>query len=326
MGYPIKGMDFTCYNGLHFQKLGFLLDRVITVDPMAQPNWIGDLVAFVDSKNITDGQAAIINVGEFSLVYNRAKSYDAQTHRHQDKVLIHKQHLDQANPLATDFVAALDAYTTLFNQTAYYGIGQNLYIKVCDIHQNPDRMKLGIGTDLMTLCDKVANTMSPSNQRPSQGAPSIAPSQQPLENSVSSSTIAPGFAIQVPIYEKYSSNAFQRAPGTKCDDYFNVQMYISSELGHQSCTWVSDHLLDAFNNTHTIQEALCQPTSNVYHFCEETCGKCRDNCVDEPNVFFSYLDQVHTCSWLRERQNLWTLACSRTEVNSLCRETCETCL
>ena len=76
------------------------------------------------------------------------------------------------------------------------------------------------------------------------------------------------------------------------------------------------------------QPTLCDPShpSAAYDICEETCGKCTDNCEDEPTGRFFVNGVGRNCEWLMIRPQFWGELCvPENDAWDVCMETCNNC-
>ena len=88
-----------------------------------------------------------------------------------------------------------------------------------------------------------------------------------------------------------------------CDDFLDRNFLIGQGRAARDCIWLQDQPV-------TIQKLYCVPGSDAYDVCEETCGKCVDQCSDETNAAFlifmedaygdSSVPEIRGCSWLRD--------------------------
>jgi hypothetical protein len=73
---------------------------------------------------------------------------------------------------------------------------------------------------------------------------------------------------------------------------------------------------------------LCLPSdpSGAYDICEETCGKCVDNCTEDSNAKFDVDGSIRDCGWLNLRNDMQDLLCVEGSLPyTLCPETCNVC-
>jgi hypothetical protein len=104
-----------------------------------------------------------------------------------------------------------------------------------------------------------------------------------------------------------------------CDDDKNLPFWVEALQQAQKCVWLAARP--------EYQATLCQPTdpSGAYSICEETCGKCHDNCEDTSGTF-AVNDDVRDCLWLSLRtQYQGDLCVQGSPAFSICPETCDAC-
>jgi hypothetical protein len=78
-----------------------------------------------------------------------------------------------------------------------------------------------------------------------------------------------------------------------CDDLQDVTFAVSSLNNTlKTCDWLAD------KNRASYRTEMCVETHVAFYMCEETCGKCTDNCFDElgdfPNLFVA--SKMMTCA------------------------------
>ena len=106
-----------------------------------------------------------------------------------------------------------------------------------------------------------------------------------------------------------------------CDDNKETTFFVDNIRMYQHCDWLA-------RNINSWGDKLCVPGHKAYDVCEETCGKCRDDCEDTPNVTF-YVNDVQghqDCEWLSSRSH-WQKRLCREEhdAHRLCPESCDVC-
>jgi hypothetical protein len=176
------------------------------------------------------------------------------------------------------------------------------------------------GSDAWIFCPETCNSCiqpsaSPSNV-PTTATPTSAPvpTLRPLPSSPPSVSKAPSMSIHPTI-------------DATCDDLQDVTFAVASLNDTlKTCDWLAD------KNRVTYRVELCVPSNVAYHMCEETCGKCTDNCVDAEMGEFPNLDvssKMMTCSDLAkqgERQRARYCDQGKSPLaEQLCKETCNTC-
>jgi hypothetical protein len=105
-----------------------------------------------------------------------------------------------------------------------------------------------------------------------------------------------------------------------CDDDKQKTIWIDDVQKYQTCVWLQTRP--------EYQDKLCNVNhpSGAFHICEETCGKCLDNCIDTSKSFL-YQGRVRDCLWLSLRPSIQKKVCE--EVGNaaafVCPETCDKC-
>merc|ERR1712032_406513 len=88
----------------------------------------------------------------------------------------------------------------------------------------------------------------------------------------------------------------------------------------QRCVWLKSRASE--------RAVYCQPdhSSGAYNLCEETCGKCRDDCNDT-NGRFTYQEVERDCEWLSLRPAVMDVVCQQgfSANDVVCPETCDEC-
>jgi hypothetical protein len=111
-----------------------------------------------------------------------------------------------------------------------------------------------------------------------------------------------------------------------CDDLQDVTFAVASlNDALKTCDWLAD------KTRATYRAELCVPSNVAYHMCEETCGKCTNNCFDELGAFLN-LDvssNMMTCADLAkqgDRQRARYCDEGKSPLaEQLCKETCNSC-
>lgn len=105
-----------------------------------------------------------------------------------------------------------------------------------------------------------------------------------------------------------------------CDDSATGTFLVDAVRGRKNCNWLSKNLI--------WHSRMCVPEQRAFHLCEETCRKCTDRCVDDEDATF-YVNRnqgIRDCKWLSTRPaHRANLCVEGNRVNTLCRETCDTC-
>jgi len=116
----------------------------------------------------------------------------------------------------------------------------------------------------------------------------------------------------------YSPPVPEYKPG--CDDSFTETFEVKGLSGRKDCIWLKKN-----PNWHF---KVCIPEHAGYHLCEETCRKCTDGCFDDEDATF-YVNKkngIKDCKWLSTAPaHRETLCSNGSRVNTLCRETCDSC-
>jgi hypothetical protein len=313
MGKGEPGVGKVCFNGLHANHLEWMTDKTARVDGMVRETRI-ELISFVDYDLGLDGQAVILIIGPFYLTWNLKKGFNKETLELEDEVLIVRRESRSPDSVATNLVASLHpnktGTPTLFTEEGFFSSGDSLTIEVCDVHfataDRPDSITVAVGTEA-TPCTPALSAMPSMSMTM---APSLAPVRRPA-------------GVTIPIYEK-ESNTFSMN-SSACEDSLDIKFFMNDTLGHQRCSWLRQNRNGMHDATRTNKEAFCVESHDAYHFCEEECGKCTDDCNDDPAVVFQLAGSEVNCDWLSGRPYLWTLACNHEEIALFCKETCETC-
>jgi hypothetical protein len=312
MGKGEPGVEKVCFNGLHANHLEWMTDKTVRVDGMAQETRI-ELISYVDYDVGFDEQAVILIVEPFYLTYNLKKGFNSETLEFEDEVLIVRREFRSADSIATNLVAHLHPNkTSLFTEEAFFTSGESLTIEVCEVKvatpSRPDSIIVAVGTEA-NPCTPVPSAMPSVSTAPT---PAPAPPVQ-----------RPAGAI-IPIYSKESNNFIVDA--SACEDSLNVMFFMNDTLGRQRCSWLRQNRNGMHDRYRTNKEAFCVESHDAYHFCEEECGKCTDDCNDDSIATFMLAGSKVNCEWLSTRPFLWTLGCKHEEISFFCKETCETCL
>ena len=106
-----------------------------------------------------------------------------------------------------------------------------------------------------------------------------------------------------------------------CDDNQDVEFYVTEGLVSKHCGWLS-------RNFEKWGETLCVPGHAAYELCEETCGKCADDCHDDDSALFFVNNKQgeRDCKWLSERPPWQENLCHEDhDAYRLCPESCDVC-
>jgi hypothetical protein len=106
-----------------------------------------------------------------------------------------------------------------------------------------------------------------------------------------------------------------------CDDLVDVTITVDALLGDKTCQWLAARKV--------YQEILCVESHLAYHICEETCGKCSDDCIDLSGTFPDHFKKGadRNCRWLADRGiSERRVYCEVGEpAHDICLETCHIC-
>jgi hypothetical protein len=312
MGKGEPGVEKVCFNGLHANHLEWMTDKTVFVDGMVQATRI-ELISYVDYDVGIDEQAVILVVHPFYLTYNVKKGFNSETLEFEDEVLIVRREFRSADSIATNLVAHLHPdKTSLFTEEAFFTSGESLNIEVCEVKlaapSRPASIIVAVGTEANPC------TLAPSAMPSVSTAPTPAPAP-PVQRPP---------AATIPIYSKESNNFV--VDESACEDSLNVMFFMNETLGRQRCSWLRKNRNGMHDRYRTNKEAFCVESHDAYHFCEEECGKCTDDCNDDSIAAFMLAGSEVNCEWLSIRPFLWTLGCKHEEISFFCKETCETCL
>lgn len=194
------------------------------------------------------------------------------------------------------------------------------------------------GSEAALVCPETCNScdgrtavpVPPSLPPPPSPAPTVAPTAAPTTAQTPAPTILQTPA-PTPVPTPFPTVAQNPAPTPAntvatsppatagCDDDFSQTFRVESINQQQGCLWLADRLL--------FQLLLCRPDdpSGAYSICEETCGKCTDECVDT-NGTFMVNNIARDCEWLILRPGQQATLCAMgSAVRSICPETCNEC-
>ena len=86
IGYEQATSPQKCFNGQKFWAFNWFPNNKKIVDPIADGEWRGKLIAFVD-VGLTQSPV-VLRVGDLYVVYNRAKKYNYQVNEMADMVTV----------------------------------------------------------------------------------------------------------------------------------------------------------------------------------------------------------------------------------------------
>ena len=103
-----------------------------------------------------------------------------------------------------------------------------------------------------------------------------------------------------------------------CDDS-RFGTFPTDTEGNKTCIWLAARPVE--------QLIYCQPSEPAYYVCEETCGRCKDNCFDSTGTF-NYNGVERGCLWLSLRTFVQDIVCKpgSPAYDTICPETCNACL
>jgi hypothetical protein len=321
MGKGEPGVEKVCFNGLHANYLEWMTDKTTRVDAMVGETRI-EMISFVDYDRAFEGQVAILIVEPYYLTYNLKKGFNSETLELEDEVLIVQREGNIPDSIATNLIASLHpTKNVFFTREAFFSSGENLVIEVCEVFQSET---VGDAPDSITLA--VGTIPTPCQPQPS-AAPSVTVSSAPsvaMSSAPSPTPITRPKGWYIPIYDKESTH-FLGNDDTACEDSLDITFYMNDTLGHQRCSWLRRNLNGMHDANRSNKEAFCVESENAFYFCEETCGKCTDDCNDNSTATFQLAGSYTNCEWLSGKPFLWTLACKHRDVWEVCRDTCDCC-
>jgi len=106
-----------------------------------------------------------------------------------------------------------------------------------------------------------------------------------------------------------------------CDDDTQATFLVEEIGDYRPCRWLA-------RNFDKWADKVCVSGHEAFDLCEETCGKCEDDCEDTPSITFYVSDEEgeHDCEWLSTRPPWQKRLCSEGhDAYTLCREACHVC-
>ena len=104
-------------------------------------------------------------------------------------------------------------------------------------------------------------------------------------------------------------------PTSVCDDHPSRTFYVEDIQASKDCVWLRDRP--------ELWGALCHQGSEAYTICEETCGRCVDQCHDDAQAEFEIDGRKRNCEWLSIRPNAQEEVCVDGHAAwDICEETC----
>jgi hypothetical protein len=170
VSYLQKDGPQECFNGLNNWQLDWFVNHQVTVDPVANGPWGGNLAAFVDYTDIANGDYAIINVLDLYIQYNMAKKYNYQVKENANQVTVVKS--GGSSDAVSAMLVGLDMESPSFT---YSNQGVSIIIQVCEpgSYGDVDYMRMSVHTiDQTSVCDLAVPTLPPpTSQLTPQPAP-----------------------------------------------------------------------------------------------------------------------------------------------------------
>ena len=101
-------------------------------------------------------------------------------------------------------------------------------------------------------------------------------------------------------------------------DFSRFGTFPTNSQGNKTCIWLAARPDE--------QQIYCQPSQAAYYVCEETCGRCKDNCCDSTGTF-NYQGVERGCLWLSLRTFVQDIVCKpgNPAYDTVCPETCNAC-
>lgn len=187
----------------------------------------------------------------------------------------------------------------------YSGLQQNLTLGV---------EYEGYGTRYLDILREMTTPGTPAaSTQPSQ-AVSASPS---VKASTSPSQMLPETPSASPAVDMSPAVMPSDPNGGICDDSKELR-FPTRNNGNQRCVWLAARPEE--------QEIYCRSNETAYHVCEETCGKCEDECEDT-KYRFEHEGINRTCLWLSLRGHVQDEVCisGNAAHDTVCPETCDSC-
>jgi len=121
-----------------------------------------------------------------------------------------------------------------------------------------------------------------------------------------------------PSYTPVPSSAPVEFSNTFCDDDKWGTFYVEDIEQFQKCVWLTarpDRIASLCREDSDSQASIV---------CPETCGVCKDACVDSRDKF-TIDGKIRDCLWLFLRPTLHQQLCTKSEIQLACPETCDVC-
>lgn len=212
-----------CFNGQNIWQFGWFNDRRTSVDPF-QGTQLIELAPFVDYDHTYSNQVVLVSVFDIHIVYNRAKSFNAETSEYPNTATI-TQELNQIN---SELLGVLDMNQPVFKIENFMETGRTLHIQVCETYTSststsPDFMLLSIGLD-GPMCPNTPSPTSkttPAPQTPSPTDATWAPTLNPTRAPSPAPTVKlPMIVLNTPSPDDLSRDTPSPSIGTPEKDVF----------------------------------------------------------------------------------------------------------
>mmetsp|Transcript_11603 Transcript_11603/g.17846 ORF Transcript_11603/g.17846 Transcript_11603/m.17846 type:complete len:930 (+) Transcript_11603:317-3106(+) len=299
-------MDFggprMCYNGIKLWQLEWYNERHVELDGVSRP-WTGRLAPFTQYDETIQGEHyVLIKVGQYMISYNKAETYNAGTSANQNEIAIHL-FLPGGSSYFVGSISLVDD-NPVFTLSNFAETGHTLIIEACDFTEGEavESFTMSIHLDdgyQMTFCrggqqayefPTIAPTLTPSDV-PSRISPTYLPSSPP----------------------SLSFNPSSSPTRDICEDK------PGNVVAGLDCAYIA--------RFPDLIESQCVSGKLAWDTCEDTCGRCQDNCKDKPGRF--YIDERwgdRTCLWLSIRPEYVARFCKPGNIAyTLCGELCNTC-
>jgi hypothetical protein len=344
-GYARVGYPITCFNGAKNWRLGWYSDKqvLISEDDLSIRGWSGSIYGYVD-YDIAPGNV-LIRVKNLILQYNKIGTINRDTIEKRDKVVVTETSGSNARSLS---LAGLDVLDHTFTST------EGIVVYICDHVQPSNELDYFVvsihKTTQPNSCSPSKSSPIPSQVTPAPTPritsviPTLAPyrslTQKPISPTTQPITRAP-IRMPTPDPTTYPTKPPTPLPtfspttsapipwptfppfeawdnqDSKCDDDIHEAFFVNEVIGWERCSWLVTRP--------TWQLLLCHPESPAYYICEETCGRCVDDCHDSGGSFY-YLQKRRSCAWLSIRWYLYDIVCNQSqEARRACPETCGVC-
>jgi hypothetical protein len=208
-----------CFNGWRNWSLDWFVNQQVTVDPVQNGPWVGNLAAFVDYTDIAYGDYAIINVRDLYLQYNLAKKHNQQVEEKANQVTVVK-----AGYTRGDVSIMLDGLDMESPSFTYENQGVTIIVEVCEpgSYGEVDYMRMSVHTSYqISACASTLATQTPRpipSPTPSSTAQQTpAPTYQPIPLTTLSPTVDTGFLTDTTTTTSTEGTVLRRPPGSIWD-------------------------------------------------------------------------------------------------------------